>query len=229
MAHDAKTLIIPDIHTKFQTAESIIERESPDKTVFLGDYFDAFYETALDTHNTARWLATSLEQQDRVHLVGNHDLHYMTGNPAFHCSGFSEFKRYIIDSYDIPWTKMTSYCYVGSYLCTHAGVSRQFFEEYGTVSLKEFMVQSVEDLRHIDDANRLQKFFQVGISRGGPHKNGGIVWCDYDEFTDIPAIRQIFGHTRAPEVRQNKYHICLDTTLHHYAIHQNDTVTVMEI
>ncbi len=224
-----KTLIIPDIHTKFQIAESIIKSESPDSIVFLGDYFDAFNETEQDTHNTARWLATSLQQQNRIHLIGNHDLPYMADNPVFLCSGFSESKKYIINLYDIPWNKMHTYCYVGDHLCTHAGVSKQFFEEHSTDTLNEFMKQSTEDLKHIDDVNYLQKFFRAGVLRGGVHKNGGIVWCDYNEFTDIPHIKQIFGHTRATNVRQNKNHICLDTELHNYIIHQDSTLIVKEI
>lgn len=223
-----RTIIIPDIHTKFKIAESMIKRESPDRIVFLGDYFDTYDETEQDTRDTARWLAMSLEQSNRIHLVGNHDLHYMTSNPAFICSGFSEFKKHIVDSYNISWNKMTPYCYVGNYLCTHAGISKQFFEEYGADSLMGFMEQSVAELTRIDDVYAPQKFFQVGVSRGGPHKNGGIVWCDYNEFTDIPGIRQMFGHTRDSEVRQNKDHICLDTVLHHYAIYQGNEMTIRE-
>ena len=40
-----KTLIIPDIHTRFDVAESFIDKERPDNVVFLGDYFDTFDDT----------------------------------------------------------------------------------------------------------------------------------------------------------------------------------------
>jgi predicted phosphodiesterase len=36
-----KTLIIPDIHGK-SVWKQMIEVESPDRIVFLGDYFDSF-------------------------------------------------------------------------------------------------------------------------------------------------------------------------------------------
>ena len=53
---------------------------------------------------------------------------------------------------------MRPYCYVGNYLCTHAGVSKQFFEEYATTeSLVEFMMQADEDFKHIDDMYYPQK------------------------------------------------------------------------
>ncbi|MDH3313141.1 MAG: hypothetical protein OEM28_08345 [Nitrosopumilus sp.] len=47
-----KTLIIPDIHTKFGIAETIIVKESPDNVVFLGDYFDSLDDSRNCTSNS---------------------------------------------------------------------------------------------------------------------------------------------------------------------------------
>lgn len=33
------------------------------------------------------------------------------------------------------------------------------------------------------------------FTRGGSNDVGCPLWCDYDEFGDIPGINQIFGHT----------------------------------
>jgi len=33
---------------------------------------------------------------------------------------------------------------------------------------------------------------------------GGPLWCDYDEFVDIPSTNQIFGHTPNLVVRYQK-------------------------
>ena len=57
--------------------------------------------------------------------------------------------------------------------------------------------------------------------RGGIDAHSGIVWCDYDEFVDIPNVKQIFGHTRG-ELRQTENHICLDTALQNYAIYDGE-------
>ena len=48
----AKTIIIPDIHNDYFTAEKIIKKENPDKIIFLGDYFDDFDDTVKDSENT---------------------------------------------------------------------------------------------------------------------------------------------------------------------------------
>ena len=221
-----KTMIIPDIHTDFSTAELLIKKEEPDRIIFLGDYFDAHDETEQDTNETAKWLVKSLQKDNRIHLIGNHDLSYMTMNPRLKCSGFSEHKKFIIDKYNIPWEQLRPYCFVGNYLCTHAGVSKQFFEQYAKTGIIEFMLESDDELEHIDDIFYSYKFFQIGRSRGGTAENGGILWCDYGEFTDIPGIMQIFGHTPADEVRQEKFHTCLDTGLRYYAVCKNNEIII---
>ena len=62
----AKTIIIPDIHNDYFTAEKIIKKENPNKIIFLGDYFD---DTVKDLENTAKWLVKSLKQENRIHLI----------------------------------------------------------------------------------------------------------------------------------------------------------------
>ena len=61
-----KTIIIPDIHNDYHTAEKIIKKENPDKIIFLGDYFDDFYDTIKDV---TKWLVKSLQQKNRIHLI----------------------------------------------------------------------------------------------------------------------------------------------------------------
>ncbi len=74
MISNEKLIIIPDLHNDYFTAEKIIKKENRDKVLFLGDYFDDFYDTLEDADNTAKWLTKSLQQKNRVHLIGNHDL-----------------------------------------------------------------------------------------------------------------------------------------------------------
>ena len=224
-----KFVIIPDIHTNFVDAEIIIEKEKPDQTVFLGDYFDSYDETDELVDQTADWLANSLAKEDRIHLIGNHDLSYITKLPYLKSSGYSEYKQHIIDKHSIPWEKLLPYCYVCDWLCTHAGVSKQFFEQYATTNLYDFMTETAVDIKHINDPNYYHKFFRAGESRGGRDEHGGIVWCDYDEFVDIQGQKQIFGHTSSDHVRSNGQHICLDTRGKNYAIFENGKMIVKEV
>ena len=225
---DTKTLIIPDIHNNYLDAELIISSECPDKTIFLGDYFDSFGDTLEQADQTAYWLSESIQKTDRIHLIGNHDLGYITDLSHLKCSGYTDQKKHVIDMRRIKWDKLKLYYFLDDWLCTHAGISKQFFEHYGRTSLRDFMAQSSEDLSHINDTKYDHRFLQCGWSRGGQHEHGGILWCDYGEFEDIAGQKQIFGHTCRENVRQTANHICLDTALTHYAVYQNKKMIIKE-
>jgi len=215
-----KTLIIPDIHTKFDIAETIIDKETPDNIVFLGDYFDSFYDSLDVTEQTALWLKDSLEKENRIHLLGNHDLSYL--HPDTHlCSGYSTGKLWVIKKVDVDLSKLQHYCWVGNWLCTHAGLSNEFYRAYKKEN------ESPNDFlqRHTLDSKLIDRLYDCSPSRGGRNTFSGIVWCDYHEFVDIPNEKQIFGHTRR-NVRQTKNHICIDTGLQNYAIHEDGKMTI---
>jgi|APSaa5957512535_1039671.scaffolds.fasta_scaffold08481_4 hypothetical protein len=166
-----KTVIIPDIHNDYLTAEKIIKNENPDKTIFLGDYFDDFDDTIQDAINTAKWLVQSLKQENRIHLIGNHDLSYMTDNPNLKCAGYRTDKHKAIKECDINWNKLKMYYFIdGKWLCTHAGFSNDFFKQLQTKksdSVQKILDFSKKNLDKIDDENHNHPFFQVGFSRGG--------------------------------------------------------------
>lgn len=228
---DEKLLIISDIHNKYRKAEEIIRKEDPDKILFLGDYFDDFGDTVKDADDTSRWLADSLECKNRTHLIGNHDLNYMTDNPKLKCTGYAPDKHEAIRNNMVPWDKMHLFCQVDDWLCTHAGLALEFYMQYkDTDSVWEFLEKSKYDLKKIDDVSHPAIFFQIGSSRGGTSLAGGILWCDYGEFVDIPGIKQIFGHTRDNSVRHKKTadseHYCIDTILNHYAVYENHMMQI---
>ena len=222
-----KLVIIPDIHNDFKKAEKIISKENPDKIIFLGDYFDDFDDTIQDANNTAKWLKQSLKQKNRIHLIGNHDLSYMTDNPNLKCMGYRTDKHKAIKKHSINWNQLQMHCWINiKWLCTHAGFSNDFFEQQQTKkshSIQKVLDLSQKDLIKINDENHIHSFFQVGVSRGGSNVVGGPLWCDYDEFVDIPGINQIFGHTPNYTVQhkktKNSEHYCIDTKLNHYAIY----------
>lgn len=202
-----KILIIPDIHTKFGIAETIIEKVEPDNIVFLGDYFDSFDDSMEIANQTAVWLKNSLKKQNRIHLLGNHDLSYLNSN--YTCSGYEEAKLFAIKQTGIDLTKLHHYCWVGDWLCTHAGLTNEFYQSYNVENL------SVENfLPYMIETNQ-ERLYNCSSFRGGRDAHSGILWCDYDEFVDLPNVKQIFGHTRGP-LRQTENHICLDTALHNY-------------
>ncbi|WP_428323655.1 metallophosphoesterase [Nitrosopumilus sp.] len=211
-----KIQIIPDIHNKWYQAEEMIEKEGADKVVFLGDYFDSIGDNMEVTEQTAWWLKKSLEKPNRIHLLGNHDLSYLKGE--MRCGGFDGGKLFIIKNVvKVDLTKLKHYCWVDDYLCTHAGLSNEFYNahNYHYFEIEKFLEWMIH--------NNEERLYQCSPYRGGQDGIAGIVWCDYDEFVDIPGVRQIFGHTHASDVRIEGSHICLDTWLKYYAVYDTKT------
>ena len=234
-----RILVIPDIHNEYRQAEKIIKQQNPDHTVFLGDYFDSFDDNLNMTANTAEWLKKSLsEKRDRTHLFGNHDVNYMPKNTKLSCSGFSKEKRHVVNQTDIDWNNLHMYCWIDSWLCTHAGMSYNFL-----IRIKKDAkdgVKKVLDYAWSDEIiNNLDTkydhpFFNVSKKRGGSSDTSGPLWCDYSEFIDVPGTKQIFGHTPDCYVRHGKKtdgdaaeHYCIDTALHHCTMITNDEVSVI--
>lgn len=218
-----KVTIIPDIHNDFVTAEQIIKKESPTKVIFLGDYFDQFNDTPTIAYQVAQWLKKSLKDPDRIHLIGNHDISYMTnGDQA--CPGWNGVKQMFINKVGINWKLLYHYCWAGDWLCTHAGLSYEFYEAYAGSgdSVNNFLET------YSQDTESRKRLYDVSPYRGGRDAFGGILWCDYEEFIDIPDTKQIFGHTHG-ELRQTENHICLDTWLKYYAIYENGKMEAIKV
>ena len=212
-----KILIIPDIHNKWFEAEEIIDKENPDKVVFLGDYFDDFGDDMDITEQTALWLKKSLTNPDRIHLLGNHDLSYI--NTDYACAGFTESKLFAIMETKVDLNKLQYYCWVGDWLCTHAGLSYEFYKAFATNGMNPndllWKLSTDNELKH--------RLYQCSAFRGGRDAHAGILWCDYDEFVDIPNVKQIFGHTNGKLRRTENQSICIDTWLKYYAIYNTET------
>jgi len=221
-----KTVIIPDVHCHFDRAEAIILKEVPDEIVFLGDYFDAYDET-METHiQTVEWLKGSMKNPRRIHLLGNHDLSYL--DQKYTCSGYTGVKKFFIDKIGVKLEKLLRYYWIDeTWLCTHAGLSYEFYKAYAGSG------QTVSDfLETYDyDVELRERLYNCSNMRGGMDAYSGIVWCDYGEFVDIPDIKQIFGHTNDKCVRHLKNdngseHYCLDTSVRYYAVYENGQMRI---
>lgn len=234
---NVRTLILSDIHNSWVKAEKIIKYESADQIVFLGDYFDDFGDDYRIATGTAQWLATSLEQNNRIHIMGNHDTNYAFSHRSYKCSGYTadkeEFINLILKQKD--WRKMPLYTQVGSWLCSHAGVHHRLYDRYGKgKDFNTWLKDTCEFALENAFANQsCVSILQAGRSRGGTETVGGINWCDANEFSGISGINQIFGHTPQQKPRWiNKgsslssdysQNLCLDVShCNYYVIHDSN-------
>ena len=232
-----RTLIIPDLHLKWQKADKIIKHEAADKIVFLGDFFDNFDDNAIMNLVMAEWVKNSLEQPNRIHLLGNHDINYAFNHRSYKCSGYTSDKEESINLIlkESDWRKMPLYTRVGSWLCSHAGVHNYIYAQYGKgLNFYNWLKDTCDDALENAFANKSAvSILRAGRSRGGIEPVGGIVWCDAGEFLGINGINQIFGHTFQKKPRwintSDSQNLCLDVgNANCYAIHDSDTDKIKE-
>lgn len=205
-----KILILPDVHNRWELAEKIIAHVKPDQTIFLGDYFDDFGDDPHSIAETADWFHHSVNQPNRIHLCGNHDIHYwFKDNRGVRCSGYDQFKSIAIN--DIvtkkDWEKLVFYHVLdGKFLLSHAGVHPTWMDQgkRNMTEISEYsLTQVVDKLKRdsLDCKRKLAKgdchwFVISGFARGSSPYYGGLLWCDWtQEFHCIRGLHQIVGHT----------------------------------
>ena len=206
MTSNGATLVVPDIHNNFTAAEERIAEVRErfpgriSQIVFLGDYFDDYGDTPEMTRQTAEWLQHSVEQSDRVHLVGNHDLAYLAPSPFTWCSGFEDAKfaiaSPILDA--MPRERFRAALEVDGWLLSHAGFHQRHAAGRAPA---ELIALADSALRQLWEGAQ-PELFAAGYARGGSAPSGGITWCDWiKEFQPTSGIHQIVGHTPARTIR----------------------------
>ena len=211
-----KILVVGDIHGRDWW--NTIDPTRYDKIIFLGDYFDSF-DISKDTQieNFIDILEFKKSLPDKIILLlGNHDIHYIHA-PRYRCTGFSSrilFRaRMLFD--DNKELFKVAYCipYNGkSYLFSHAGVSKQWYEEnqdiidqVGLDLLNETdqPVTMADILNHLYTSRHEEILHQVSSMRGGHHKFSGIFWADKmetcNECNFLPNTYQYVGHSPTKE------------------------------
>ena len=203
-----KTLIIPDIHNKSHIAEHIISREKPDKVIFLGDYFDSFHDEPDDVRATAKWFHWSINQPNRIHIVGNHDLPYwFPENPFLDCPGYNRFKLLLVQEYvtNKDWEKLVFYHNLDDHwLLSHAG-AHPYWLKTDKTDIKELSDRLQWETKNFLKAagRKLYHWFAAwSRARGGTLTPGGLVWNDFTgDFHALIGVNQLVGHTHGTHVR----------------------------
>jgi predicted phosphodiesterase len=213
MEKNKKTLIIPDIHLAHERAEKIISLVKPDEIILLGDYFDQFDDTPEMVCDTAEWFQWSVNQPNRVHLCGNHDIHYwFQNNSDQRCSGYEQYKSIIIN--DIvkskDWNKLKFFHVLDDWILSHGGVHPywidpvKFRNDEEVVITKDQLVSKLErdskECIHLLNKNIFKNNYNwicvAGWCRSRSPFVGGLIWLDFNqEFHPIRGIHQIVGHT----------------------------------
>ncbi len=198
------TLILPDIHHKVDRADKIIQHVGADEVICLGDAFDDFDDTPEMVSHTAEWFVDFVNKPNHIFIGGNHDWHYAYDIPHLRCSGYEQWKSFIIN--DVvskrDWEKMKFYHFLdGKWLLSHGGLHKfhlpkkiaelhadrpKFMNELEAYLTEESYKAFRED----------SWFLHAGHSRGGIQRVGGLTWCDHNqEMYPIIGLHQIYGHS----------------------------------
>ena len=212
-----RILVIPDVHQKLDKLSLILENNTFDTLISLGDWFDDFYDTPEHTERTAKYILKLYSQfgENFIWLLGNHDIPYLypAAYDRYACSGNTREKlkvvgRVLEGSKPLGFSPKLSHvvkidgCL--DFVLSHAGVTEHHF---GEPLNKEISSDSVAQRCSIAeerlDMGLEDPVLNAGFARGGGERIGGITWADwFYEFGPIRSLSQIVGHTplKRPEV-----------------------------
>ncbi len=216
-----KSIIFSDIHNRVDFIDLYLESQNGkyDELVFLGDYFDHYGDSSFEASKTAYWLREALHKYPNAHfLFGNHDMPYVfPSNPYLECPGWTGKKSATVNrilSRD-DWNKLKLCHFTQGFLCSHAGLSYDYFAHDFKVELPYIEKICKESLEMVS-AGFYSSLLGAGRDRGGPQTVGGILWVDFRSFKPLPGFNQIVGHTEGKEVRslitEDSKNYCLDTS-----------------
>ena len=141
-----------------------------------------------------------------IRLVGNHELELLKRNFCLTTLQLHDAEHYRKRlAADIAAGKVTAAFADQNYLFTHAGLMPDIIKELN----KGLGTQPPSPVAYAVLLNQLLKtataqndfshpIFNIGKSRGGRHRTGGIFWEDFRNLTDaqsVPGLMQIVGHT----------------------------------
>jgi predicted MPP superfamily phosphohydrolase len=126
-----KVLVLGDTHGR-SIWKQIIEREKPDKVIFIGDYFDSFDIKGVDQLNNFQDIIAFKQsgQCEVIMLIGNHDHHYF---PEIKDTGTSGYQHLFAPSIQYVVGENRNHLQMAyqmdEFLFTHAGVSSVFMDQ----------------------------------------------------------------------------------------------------
>ncbi len=181
-----KTLVLGDVHGR-TIWKDIIEKEDPDRVIFLGDYVST--HEGIDSDQQIEELYAILDYKennpDKVILLrGNHDMEALgfywaecnprVEEPVARYMRTKDVTNWFLSNtqwaYQIPFTKI---------VCSHAGISKQFYETVEKKwSVQTSVVESCNSVRFIDKLNSLE-----------PSELFGFTPCKLSDYAGISATQ----------------------------------------
>ena len=193
-------IAIGDVHGRDAWKQANINEA--DRVIFLGDYTDNRYEFSDEEiyQNLEEIIKLKRSRPNKVVLLlGNHDAHYLHF-PKYGCDSSRPSAQPALTALFIRHKSLFQIAYQKeSYLFTHAGVSKHWYEYR-----KPYLEQTDANTTLADQLNSMHQnektspfLFEVGPRRGGHNRYSGPIWADRSETRDdyLPGYHQVVGHT----------------------------------
>lgn len=197
-----KTIFLGDTHGR-SLWKDIITKESPDRVVFIGDYFDSFDIGGAEQQFNFKEIIAFKEsgQCEVILLIGNHDYHYYPGGETY--SGYQHGAAPAIKQLLEENKHHMQMCYqLDNILCSHAGIGHNWLveqEKYESGSIADF-VNDIWNYKPI-------RFMFYGFDPYGDNKTQTPIWIrpksllagNKETFLKKDYI-QIAGHTQVNKI-----------------------------
>jgi len=124
-----KTIFLGDTHGR-NLWKDIVAKETPDRVVFIGDYFDSFDIGSAEQQFNFKDIITFKENNECevIMLIGNHDYHYYPGGETY--SGYQRGAAPAIRQLLEENKHHLQMCYqLDNILCSHAGIGHNWLVE----------------------------------------------------------------------------------------------------
>ena len=197
-----KTIFLGDTHGR-SLWKDIIAKETPDRVVFIGDYFDSFDIGSAEQQFNFKEIIAFKEsaQYEVIMLIGNHDYHYYPGGETY--SGYQHGAAPAIRQLLEENKHHLQMCYqLDNILCSHACIGNNWLveqEKYESGSIADF-VNDIWNYKPI-------RFMFYGFDPYGDNKTQTPIWIrpasllsgNRDTFLKTDYI-QIAGHTQVHKI-----------------------------
>jgi hypothetical protein len=229
-----KTLVIGDVHLRYETIEKILNTWSG-PIIQVGDWFDNFSERQVQTIATAKLFKQFVHRPDTITLMGNHDIQYrIRDKNGLYCSGYEPWKYDAINSIvsEVDWCKVKYFYHEQNYWFSHAGISNYWFGHpvFGTTAeIIEGKIAQAEKALEARVYSEVGCLYAADYYRGGNFQKGGILWNDWRNIEKHEGITEVVGHTPSSKIqirkRKNSCSINVDCFLNQLLIiHEDGTL-----
>ncbi len=196
------TLIVGDVHGNVPFLQRLQDLYPEHHKIFVGDFVDSRQYTRADELKSLEMVLAMIARGEARALLGNHEWSYL--DPTMRCTGYDEdFDEKLYPFKEKLLTLFEYFVWFPDFhlLITHAGLTFPLWQETGLSirNLEVVLSRWAEQPAADTPAGR------IGLARGGLDPVGGIFWCDwYSEFQPVPRLTQIFGHTSALSVQEER-------------------------